>query len=192
AKAEGKKELSLAGCPKLISLAEAEGLITVLREASADIRSGVFPKPPKIETSSREPRTVSSLVVKSNIERVDYSEERRRAALARDPDLAPRLPRALRPDVKLLGHQIRGVALLQHLWKNTPDFCRGALLADDMGLGKTLQLLTFVASCLEENPKLEPVLVVAPLSLLENWNTEVKRFFKSEALKVETLYGDGL
>ncbi|MEW6324633.1 MAG: SNF2-related protein [Nitrospirota bacterium] len=192
-KAEDKETLSLEGCPKPIGLSEAEDLIAVLREVSADIKRGVFPKSSKVEVSTgRKSRAISSLVVKPNIERVDYSEERRRIALARPPDLAPQLPRALRPDVKLFSHQLRGIAVLQHLWKNTPDFCRGVLLADDMGLGKTLQLLTFVASCLEENPKLDPVLVVAPLSLLENWNAEVERFFKPKALMVETLYGDKL
>lgn len=192
AKAEGRDELHLPGCPKPISLPEAEGLIAAVRDAFSDVRTGTFPKPKTIERPDMRPQRPLSLVLKPNIERVEYSEERRRVALARDPELAPRLPKALKPDVELLDHQLKGVAWLQHLWKNTPDFCRGALLADDMGLGKTLQLLTFVASCLEENPKLEPVLVVAPLSLLENWNTEVKRFFKPETLQVETLYGDGL
>lgn len=192
AKAEGRSRLNVPGCPKPISLPEAERLITAVRDAFSDVRTGTFPKSQMNESTETRPQRPLSLVLKSNIERVEYSEARRRVALARDPDMSPRLPKALKLDAKLLDHQLKGVAWLQHLWKNTPDFCRGALMADDMGLGKTLQLLTFVASCFEENPKLEPVLVVAPLSLLENWSIEIKKFFKPEALKVETLYGDGL
>ncbi len=61
-----------------------------------------------------------------------------------------------------------------------------------MGLGKTVQLLTFIASCFEENTNLEPVLVVAPVSVLEIWSNEVSKFFKPRSLKLETLYGDAL
>lgn len=43
----------------------------------------------------------------------------------------------------------------------------GCLLADDMGLGKTLQAL-----CVLEKPSL----VVAPVSVLQNWADEAKRF----------------
>ena len=92
----------------------------------------------------------------------------------------------------LLEHQKQGVAWLQHLWSKTPTYCRGALLADDMGLGKTLQLLTFVAGCLEQNTEMKPILVVAPVSLLENWSMEVAKFFKPESFKIQMLYGDQL
>ena len=65
-------------------------------------------------------------------------------------------------------------------------------MADDMGLGKTVQLLTFVASCFEKDPRLDPALIVAPVSLLENWTTELRKFFKADTLNILTLYGDGL
>ena len=45
-------------------------------------------------------------------------------------------------------------------------------MADDMGLGKTLQLLTFIVWALEKYPTLPPALIVAPVSLLENWREE--------------------
>ena len=48
----------------------------------------------------------------------------------------------------------------------------GACLADDMGLGKTAQLIaTLLADPLEA-----PTLVVAPVSLLDNWSRELQRF----------------
>jgi len=192
AKAEGKVELHLPSCPKPIRLAEAEGLLASLREAIADVKEGTFPNTLKVEPPDTKPKKPLSLVLKPNIVQVDYSEERRRVALARDPHLVPRLPKALKPEVRMLDHQLKGVAWLQNLWNNAPAFCRGALLADDMGLGKTLQLLTFIASCFEENSDLEPALVVAPVSLLENWDCEIKKFMRPGSIKVETLYGDGL
>ena len=54
---------------------------------------------------------------------------------------------------------------------------QGALLADDMGLGKTYMSLVAAGEYLrrqkESNRQQKPILVVAPLSLLENWEDEV-------------------
>ena len=192
AKTHGKEEVHISGCSTPIRLDEAEGLWEVFSKAFSDVGKGTFPNPSKGERSDTTPQHPPSLVLKPNIERLDYLEERRLGALGRDPDLAPFLPDALRSDIKLLDHQLKGVAWLQHLWNKTPEFCRGALMADDMGLGKTVQLLTFVAACFEENPRLDPALIVAPVSLLENWTAELKKFFKADSLNVLTLYGDGL
>ena len=53
----------------------------------------------------------------------------------------------------------------------------GALLADDMGLGKTFMTLVAIAEYLQQvqanNDQARPVLVVAPLGLLDNWEQEV-------------------
>jgi len=50
----------------------------------------------------------------------------------------------------------------------------GGILADDMGLGKTLQVLSFILS---EKPKAPgPALVIAPTSLIYNWQEEAKKF----------------
>jgi SNF2 family DNA or RNA helicase len=80
----------------------------------------------------------------------------------------------------LLLHQNEGVAWLQHLFSHAPNHCRGAVVADDMGLGKTLQLPTFVARAFEDNPDLPPALIVAPVSLLENWVDEPTSFSRKE------------
>ena len=56
----------------------------------------------------------------------------------------------------------------------------GGILADDMGLGKTLQALTI----LEKN-----TLIVAPTSVLPNWEKEARRFRPS--LKVNLYHGPG-
>ena len=60
---------------------------------------------------------------------------------------------------------------------------QGGLLADDMGLGKTyMSLVTvgeYLASQRAADKPQKPVLVVAPLSLLENWEDEVGKTFAS-------------
>jgi SNF2 family DNA or RNA helicase len=189
AKSEGKQGVDVPGCPKPIPISEAEDVLRNIKEALNDVKAKTFPRP--ATDDNEEYKKPPSLVLKPNIERVEHSEERR-LALARDPNLLPRLPNALKREFKLLDHQLKGVAWLQHLWENAPTSCRGGMLADDMGLGKTLQLLTFIAACFEHNPELEPALVVAPVSLLENWKHEIEKFFERGTFKIETLYDQGL
>lgn len=51
----------------------------------------------------------------------------------------------------------------------------GGILADDMGLGKTLQVIALLASALKEKKKM-PSIVVAPSSLVLNWNAEIEKW----------------
>ncbi|WP_279484732.1 DEAD/DEAH box helicase [Aeromonas dhakensis] len=60
---------------------------------------------------------------------------------------------------------------------------QGGLLADDMGLGKTYMTLVTIGEYLHRQRSLgqaeKPILVVAPLSLLENWEDEVAKTYNS-------------
>lgn len=130
-----------------------------------------------------------TLILKDNVDSARYVEQRA-DALRIPSDIEPSLPAALKANVDLKPHQLHGVAWLQHLWRLAPDV-RGCLFADDMGLGKTLQLLSFIVWQHETCHNAPPTLVVAPVSLLENWGNEIAKFFRP-GLRVLTLYGDAL
>lgn len=52
----------------------------------------------------------------------------------------------------------------------------GGILADDMGLGKTLQVIAFLLSEYLEGEGNSPSLIVAPASLVFNWQSEIRKF----------------
>ena len=87
----------------------------------------------------------------------------------------------LKESFKLKEHQKEGVAWLQHLYNSKASGC---LMADDMGLGKTLQILYFIDWHSRKYPNHKPYLIVAPISLLENWENEYNRFFQEPHLSI--------
>ncbi len=187
AKATGKTEVTVPGIPQTIPLDEAERIGRTFEEVLVDVQvKKRDPGDPPRPASKRK-----SPVLLANIASVDYAEERMLAlsAAGREPDL----PASLKPQCQLLPHQREGVAWLQTLFEARANHnCRGAVLADDMGLGKTLQLLVLMATAIERNPSIDPMLVVAPVSLLENWKEEAHKFFQPGALGLLTAYGDDL
>ncbi|ANO47986.1 helicase SNF2 [Flavobacterium columnare] len=88
--------------------------------------------------------------------------------------------------LELKKHQMGGVAWLQTLIKEKQP---GGLLADDMGLGKTLQLLYLIEWHCQNYDDNKPYLIVAPVSLLENWENEYQKFFSPQNLPLCKLYG---
>ncbi|MBX3184857.1 MAG: DEAD/DEAH box helicase [Polyangiaceae bacterium] len=95
-------------------------------------------------------------------------------------ELAP--PKALQATLR--PYQARGLCWLSTMG----SLGLGACLADDMGLGKTMQLLASLLRRLEESPKdTRPALLVAPTSVVGNWEREVARFAPS--LELTPHYG---
>ncbi len=91
-------------------------------------------------------------------------------------------PAAFRGELR--PYQRRGLAWLATMSR----LGLGACLADDMGLGKTIQLLAFLLHRLEIAPgDKRPALLIAPTSVVGNWEREIERFAPS--LTVVRHYG---
>ncbi|MEH6954438.1 DEAD/DEAH box helicase [Neobacillus drentensis] len=84
------------------------------------------------------------------------------------PETPPQLTATLKP------FQTEG-----YVWMKLLHFRRlGGLLADDMGLGKTVQVISFLTYLYQSN-QLTPVLIVAPKTLIDNWQKELEKFAPS-------------
>ena len=83
----------------------------------------------------------------------------------------------------LRPYQLEGVAWMQFL----REYDLGGILADDMGLGKTIQTLAHILLEKEAGRLNAPALVVAPTSLMGNWQAEAARF--APGLRVLLLHG---
>ena len=188
AEKDGRSEFDFPGCPKPVPTEWAKEIVETLGAAIEDVGKGTF-DPGKVRAGGPAAER-KGLVVKPNVDLLDYSE--RRGLLDVPEGFDPPLPRSLKPEIALKDHQREGVRWLLNLWRLSPEDCRGGVLADDMGLGKTIQLLTFIASAIEEDPSVAPFLVVAPVSLLENWREEIGKFFKEGSFPLLTLYGPDL
>ncbi|NHZ43467.1 DEAD/DEAH box helicase [Massilia aquatica] len=90
-------------------------------------------------------------------------------------------PRALQATLR--SYQQEGVSWMQFL----REFGLAGILADDMGLGKTIQTLSHILLEKEAGRLDRPALVVAPTSLMGNWQDEAARFAPS--LRVLLLHG---
>lgn len=73
-------------------------------------------------------------------------------------------------NAKLYAYQKTGYFWMRYMLSENS----GCILGDEMGLGKTLQVITLM---LEYKSRLDiPMLVVAPVSLLQNWKRECEKF----------------
>jgi len=83
----------------------------------------------------------------------------------------------------LRDYQTDGLSWMQFL----REYNFGGILADDMGLGKTVQTLAHILVEKEAGRLTAPALVIAPTSLMGNWQEEAARF--APDLKVLLLQG---
>lgn len=166
------EELSIAHIPPIIENAEKQ------------LKS---PKKPITDTQKEQEKPESQtkvLIIKENTDHNDYSESTQAITNIRYNFQSIK---NLSNEIKLKDHQEDGIAWLQTL-SSPPYSLPGVLLADDMGLGKTLQVLYFIEWFVQKGNN-KPALVVAPVSLLENWQNEYVKFFPKQNLKTITLWG---
>jgi hypothetical protein len=84
----------------------------------------------------------------------------------------PEVPVPTSVQASLRPYQQQGVNWLQFLRQHS----LGGILADDMGLGKTLQTLVHIQIEKDAGRLKHPALIVAPVSLMGNWQREAARF----------------
>lgn len=140
----------------------------------------------KDNESNESQSKTEALLTYENLEELEYEEESEHLILDK-LDIPSKLKGELFP------HQKEGLKRLQSLY--LANKMNGMLLADDMGLGKTLQLLTFLAWIKERN-ELNSVLIVAPTTLINNWDNanpldkgEIQKFFPYDLFDTYKLKG---
>lgn len=178
--ASGNPSVEVAGHAIPATTANAAALeqlqrALVSREAAAEDQ----------EPASAQVKNV--LIIETNFEEASFT----RTCLGRRAGEVA-LPGGLRSVPK--KHQEIGLAWLQRHWI---EGSRGALLCDDMGLGKTFQALAFClwlrelmeAGAIEK----QPLLIVAPVGLLRNWEAEIEEHLFPPGLgDVIRAYGEHL
>ena len=164
---------------------EHNRLLSKLRQAAAKGQAYIqheggfvrVPSPGRIDEIEEHGPPVSrqsgTLVVALNTEEQRYQTEQGGKPLL--VQVAP-TPPGLAAGIELFSHQLHGWRWLLGRLGLVEDGLDHGMLADDMGLGKTLQVLSALA-VLKQQASSGPFLVVAPLSLLGNWEAEAEKFF---------------
>lgn len=170
--AKEKKEsvVNYMGTP--IDISDASYLVKIGRKQLE------FPYKPLDEKENSDDKH-KVLIIKENAEELGFSAEKRIIETGEKITLFRNM--YLKDEFQLKTHQEEGIAWLQHLYKSKASGC---LMADDMGLGKTLQILYFIDWHSRKYPNHKPYLIVAPISLLENWENEYIRFFNKPRLEI--------
>lgn len=109
-------------------------------------------------------------LIKQNIDE-EYSEIRNNVdpkAIARIDNKNCEIPQGI--NANLYSYQKDGYFWISKML----NMGLGCILGDEMGLGKTLQIITVFQNLKEKGEG--PCLVIAPVSLLENWRRECKSF----------------
>jgi len=142
-------------------------------------------KPEPVDTEQERRSGPKVLVIESNFDAVGFS----RTSNQQRPGSLD-WPTTVRTSPK--PHQEEGLAWLQRHWISGSS---GAMLCDDMGLGKTFQALAFCAWLRElmvaGRIDRRPLLLVAPVGLLRNWEKEHEEHLRHPGLgDILRVYGE--
>jgi hypothetical protein len=178
--AEGKPAITVAGQSIPATAANASALSQLHRAMTRPLKGAGSNDP-------ADPAVKNVLIIETNLDQTSFT----RTTLGNRPGQEG-LPHGLKTSPK--KHQELGLSWLQKHWI---EGSRGALLCDDMGLGKTFQALAFcvwLRELMDEGilPK-KPLLLVAPVGLLRNWEAEIEEHLFSPGLgEMVRAYGDHL
>lgn len=143
------------------------------------------PPPPAVETYTLPAPTTFGAIKSLRVKLPAKITEENFASFVQDVTIDPLLNSALRP------HQREAVDFLYRCVMGfNPLSGYGALLADEMGMGKTLMSIALIWTLLKQTPlKGEPplakrVLIVCPVTLVNNWKTEIKKWLGPSRLGV--------
>lgn len=185
----GQDSVSIAGVHVQVSKEVHSALKAEVRRRLEDDTSEAEAKdkPTEADQNTGEITGPAVLVTQDNYDDVHWR-----------PDLKPRnrsvdrsLPSSIR--TALRDHQIESFHWQLDAWQAGLP---GILNADEQGLGKTLQTIAFLVWLngrmdAQETPR-SPILIVAPTSLLENWEQEVSQHVEAPGLgRLIRLYGSG-
>ncbi len=168
-----------------LALAAKRFLPVILALHELTVGGAVIGKNGRLRMSKAETALLSSL---QNHEGVAFKGSQNlrnlvRTLNSRGADAASLLPLPATFKASLRPYQSQGVAWLNLL----REAGLGGILADDMGLGKTVQILAILALEKAEGRLDKPALIVAPTSLITNWQNEARRF--APELNVLVLHG---
>lgn len=138
-------------------------------------------------------KSEASLLIKENFEEGMYHiSDLPPKEKWRKGDIQPYLGQGLAEGITPFSYQMDGIRQIAVCWKYG---YHGVLLADDMGLGKTMQAFGFLAALKKEmqGRDMDSVLIVAPVSLLRNWEAEYSKFLEPDLYDgIVALYGSQL
>lgn len=140
----------------------------------------------KLQTGDAE-SVKNVLIIETNLDETSFA---RTTSFQRPGQQA--LPFGLKTHPK--KHQKFGITWLQQHWNQGSH---GAMLCDDMGLGKTFQALAFCLWLREQmqagHIPTKPLLLVAPVGLLRNWEAEINAHLMAPGLgNLVRAYGEHL
>ncbi|GAA5946252.1 hypothetical protein JCM3765_000170 [Sporobolomyces pararoseus] len=105
-----------------------------------------------------------------------------------DVVIDPKIGDELRP------HQKEGVQFMYEAAVGMSTSGQGCILADEMGLGKTIQSIALIWTLIKQNPYyhggftragvIERAMIVCPVTLIKNWQQEIRKWLGPNALRV--------
>ncbi|EKM80843.1 hypothetical protein AGABI1DRAFT_71424 [Agaricus bisporus var. burnettii JB137-S8] len=162
--------------------------ITELVKNTVNVSSFYGISKPKVSGPLHDPNAEGALVMKKPTS--THSEKLKMKPIIPvvvDPILTRRMRDHQREGVKFLYECVMGLSKHEG---------QGCILADEMGLGKTLQTIALVWTLLKQNPYLgagpvvKKVMIVCPVSLMNNWRSEFYKWLGRDRVGIATYSKD--